>query len=80
MREPVRLPNQYQHLLRSIDAFDFSVSLDYSLTSQSARSLSVPPGNRQFIFQPNPARNSRADEFISESRTTLVELRAANAA
>jgi hypothetical protein len=33
-------------------AFDFSASLDYSLTSQSARSLQVPPGNRQIIVPP----------------------------
>jgi hypothetical protein len=28
--------------------------LDHSLTSQSARSLQVPPSNRQIIVQPNP--------------------------
>ena len=57
VRRPVRPRSQYRHLLRSIDvAFDFSVSLDYSVTSQSARSLQVPPSNLQIIVQPNPHR------------------------
>jgi hypothetical protein len=51
-------------ILRSIDvAFDFSVSLDYSVTSQSARSLQVPPSNLQIIVQPNPHR-ARAGFFV----------------
>jgi hypothetical protein len=49
VRQPVRPRNRYRHLLRSNDvAFDFSVSLDHSLTSQSVRSLQVPP-NHQII-------------------------------
>jgi hypothetical protein len=64
VRRPVRPRSQYRHLLRSIDvAFDFSVSLDYSVMSQSARSLQVPPSNLQIIVQPNPHR-ARARFFV----------------
>jgi hypothetical protein len=56
VRQPVRPRNRYRHLLRSNDvAFDFSVSLDHSLTSQSVRSQQVPPSNCQIIVQPKPA-------------------------
>jgi hypothetical protein len=58
VRQPVRPRNQYRLLLRSIDVpFDFSVSLDYSLTSQSARSLQVPRSNRKSSSS-KPDRNA----------------------
>jgi hypothetical protein len=60
--KPVRHRNQYRRLLRSTDvAIDFSVSLDYSLTSQSVRSLQVPPNNTN--SQPSQTRPQRRDLF-----------------
>jgi hypothetical protein len=60
--KPVRHRNQYRHLLRSTGvAFDFSVSLvGLPETSQSDRSLQVPPNSTNSLPSPDLARNNAA--------------------
>jgi len=54
--KPVRYPNRYRHLLRSTGVtFDFSVSLDYSLTVNPLPDCKLPAINHQFFNDSKPA-------------------------